>query len=133
MQLVRRMVLGTAFFGMFLAALPAKAEFQVCNHTSMTAYVAFGHWDNRIYTTQGWRIAHPGSCVITYPGDLEWQWYFIFARTADESGSYNVWSGDVPLCINWPNGFTIVGNELCDTNFIKIDIRTEKSWTFTLE
>jgi uncharacterized membrane protein len=134
MNALRRMFLVTAFLGAMFAALPAMAEFSVCNKSDKTVYVSVGHWNNIDYVTEGWRIVQPNSCTIFYSGDLEWQWYFVYGRTAvDEAGNYEVWSGEVPLCIHWPNGFTIVGNEACDTGFYKIDTGTSKSWTFTLE
>jgi uncharacterized membrane protein len=128
------MFLATLLLGACLAAVPAKAEFSVCNTSQKTAYVSVGHWDNYSHVSEGWWIVQPDTCKITYPGDLEWQWYYVFGRTeVDDLGNYEVWSGDYPLCIHWPNGFTIVGNEGCDIGFFEIDSGTSKSFTFTLE
>jgi uncharacterized membrane protein len=134
MLLRRGLFLVVVSLGVLFAGTPAMAEFSVCNNSQKTAYVASGHWNNYSYVTQGWSIVQPGTCTITYPGDLQWQWYFVFARTnEDETGNYDVWGGDEPLCIHWPNGFTIVGNEGCDTGFIKVDTGLSKTFTFTLE
>jgi uncharacterized membrane protein len=134
MHALRRMLLVTAFLGVMFAALPAMAQFTVCNESPKLAYVAVGHWDNYSHVSEGWWIVPPGTCKITYPGDLEWQWYYVYGRSdVDDLGNYDVWSGDYPLCIHWPNGFTIVGNEECDTGFFELDTGISKTFTFTLE
>ena len=134
MRMLRCAFFAAVFVGFSLAAAPASADFEVCNNSDKAVFVAVGHWDNYSHVTQGWRIAMPGTCQITYPGDLEWQWYYVYARTAyDEFGNYEAWSGDYLLCIHWPNGFTIVGKEGCDTGFFEIDTGLSKTFTFNLE
>jgi len=134
MHLLRRMVLVATFVSATLAAMPAMAQFTVCNKSASAAYVSVGHWDNSSYVTEGWWTVQPGACTITHPGPLQWQWYYLYAETGqDATGNYQIWSGDIMLCIHRPNGFTIVGNTDCDTGFYEIDTGTEKEWTFTLE
>jgi uncharacterized membrane protein len=134
MRLLRWTCLSAALLGVLLGAGPVKAEFQVCNQSQKRAYVAVGHWDNYSHISEGWWIVEPGACEITYPGDLQWQWYYVYGETdRDEYGNYEVWSGGEPLCIHRPNGFRIVGNEECDTGFFEIDTGLSKSFTFTLE
>ena len=134
MHSLRRMFLVATFLGVILGSLPAMAEFSVCNNSQAPAYVAGGHWNNYNFVTHGWSLVQPGACSIVYSGDLEWQWYFLYARTDDDaSGNYAEWRGEEPLCIHWPNGFTIIGNQDCDTGFIKIDTGLSKTFTFTLE
>ena len=71
---------------------------------------------------------------ITHAGDLQWQWYYVYTETeSDKNGNYEVWSGEVFLCIHRPNGFMIVGDLECDTGFYEIDTGKAPTWTFTLE
>jgi len=134
MRLLRRIFLAAVFGVVVCVAMPAMAQFTVCNDSPEVAYVAVGHWDNYSHVSEGWWIVQPGACKITYSGRLEWQWYYVYGQTAvDASGDYKVWSGDFPLCVHWPNGFTIVGNVDCTTGFYEINTGTATEWTFTLE
>ena len=54
MHLLRRTFLVTAFLSGIFAALPAMAEFTVCNESPKLAYVSVGYWDNSSYVTEGW-------------------------------------------------------------------------------
>jgi uncharacterized membrane protein len=126
--------LGFAFLGAVLVAMPAEAQFSVCNQSPKTARVAVGHWDNFNYVTEGWWTVPPGSCTITHPESLRWQWYYVYGETeADGAGQYDIWSGNIPLCIDREDQFKIVGNTDCDTGFIEIDAGLSKEWTFTLQ
>jgi uncharacterized membrane protein len=134
MHRLRWTFLGFVCVGATFAALPAEAQFTVCNQSPKAARVALGYWDNVDYVTEGWWTVLPGGCTVTHPERLIRQWYYIYGETdADSSGSYDVWSGATPLCVSRPESFKIVGKADCDTRFIEIDTGLSKEWTFTLE
>ncbi len=134
MHLLRRMLPVVAFLGVMMAALPAMAQFTVCNESPKLAYVSVGYWDNSSYVTEGWWTIDPGGCAITHAGELQWQWYYVYGETeTDKAGNYEVWSGSTYLCIHRPNGFMIVGDSECDTGFFEVDTGKSNNWTFTLE
>ncbi len=133
MQSLRVTFLGVAFLGTVLLAMPVKAQFTVCNQSPKVARVAIGYWDNSNYVTEGWWTLLPGSCTITHTKSLRWQWYYVYGETeTDSSGHYDVWDGDIPLCIDRSEDFKIVGNTACHTGFYEINTGLSKEWTFTL-
>ena len=135
MRLFGRVLSAATFLGVFATAQPAMAEFSVCNESPKLAFVSVGYWDNTNYVTEGWWTIDPGSCVITYAGDLQWQYYYVYGETEeDKNGNFEYWgAGEKYLCVNSPNEFKIIGDVNCDTGFFEIDTGKERSFTFTLE
>lgn len=112
----------------------ARADFQVCNDSHEDAYVAVGYFNNEDYLTRGWWQVPANGCLVIYPGPLKWPSYYVYAETAtDEYGNYDVWSGNVPLCVHWPNQFEITGNASCETQFFEIEAGESETMTFRLE
>jgi uncharacterized membrane protein len=110
------------------------AQFTVCNENTKLAYVAMGYWDNLQYVSDGWWTVEPGKCAVTYDGALQYQFYYIYGETeSDKAGNVLTWGGDVMLCVNPANNYTIWGDITCDTGFIEIDIGKATDWSFTLQ
>ena len=131
---LRRIIPAFTFVLVCLAALPAMAQFTVCNESPKLAYVAMGYWDNTQYVTEGWWTIDPGQCVIPYDGVLQYQYYYIYGETEpDKSGSIEYWGGDVMLCVNDYNRFMIWGDTNCETGFVEVDTGKANDWTFDLQ
>lgn len=132
--LLGRTMFGLACVVVCLAAKPALAQFTVCNESPDMAYVAMGYWDNTQYVSEGWWTVDPGSCVATTDGELQYQFYYVYAETEpDKAGNMVTWGGETMLCINPYNSFRIWGDINCDTGFIEVDTGKSAHWTFTLQ
>jgi uncharacterized membrane protein len=131
---LRRTLSGLAFAVGCLAAMPAMAQFTVCNESPDVAYVATGYWDNTQYVSEGWWTVDAASCAIIYDGVLQYQYYYVYAETdADTSGNMVTWGGETMLCVDPYNSFTIWGDTNCGTGFVEVDTGKAQDWTFKLQ
>ena len=136
MLVLRRALYIIAFSVAGLAALPAMAQFTVCNQSQQFAYVAVGYWDpdSGDYVTEGWWSTDPGQCVVPYEGVLQYQYYYVYAETeTDKAGNFTYWGGETLLCINQSNSFIIWGSANCETGFVEIDTGKSTEWEFDLQ
>ncbi len=130
----RRSILFAAVLLWTAAAMPAAADFQVCNDSTKVAHVSVGYYNNETYLTRGWWEIPSSGCLVIYPGPLKWPVYYVYAISPeDEYGNFEVWSGDFALCIHRPNPFEITGRAGCDTLFFEIEAGESENMTFRLE
>ena len=126
--------LAAALVHLPLLAVPAAAEFTVCNKTESRVGVAIGHATEQNWTTEGWWNLKPGDCETVLPGQLGGRYYYVMARDWDKGGD---WGGATPMCTQ-TKVFTIVGVKDCkergfDTSgFYEIDTGDEPNWTVQL-
>ena len=100
--------------GMCLAALPARADYRLCNRTSYVLDAALAIESNGATATQGWFRILPGICTTILSGAWTGERYFLHTRTPD-------FYGEVPdpqsisrmFCIGRET-FLIAGAENCD-------------------
>lgn len=127
-------VLAPALFLVLVSALPAKADFRLCNNTGSRVGVAIGYKDAEGWTTEGWWNISARSCETLLRGTLVARYYYIYAVDYDRGGE---WSGHAYMCSR-EKEFTIRGTENClargydRTGFFEVDTGEQRSWTVQL-
>jgi len=117
-----------------LGALPAHADFRLCNNTSSRVGVAIGYKDAEGWTTEGWWNIGARSCDTLLRGALVARYYYIYAVDYDRGGE---WSGHAYMCSR-EKEFTIRGADNClargydRTGFFEVDTGEQRSWTVQL-
>jgi uncharacterized membrane protein len=122
-------------------AVPATAEFRVCNRTSYIAYTAIGFESGLQMLTRGWTRVVPGGCAVTLDGPLNQPEYFVYARSSQaHGGPARAWGGRIRLCAKETN-FAIdvpVGVARCGSDdaflvpYASVATGHAASWTITL-
>ncbi len=127
-QLVAALVV---FFGL---AMPALANFRICNHSAARISTAIGYNDGKQWVSSGWWNIKPLACEEILRGPLAAEFYYIYAM--DEHGGE--WKGNTMMC-TLARSFKIDGTDNCytrgyeRTGFIKIDTgKSAKNWTVDL-
>jgi uncharacterized membrane protein len=117
-----------------ISALPAWADFRLCNNTGSRVGVAIGYKDAEGWTTEGWWNISPRSCDTLLRGALVARYYYIYAVDYDRGGE---WSGRAFMCSR-DKEFTIRGTDNClargydRTGFFEVDTGEQRSWTVQL-
>jgi uncharacterized membrane protein len=117
-----------------VSALPAKADFRLCNNTGSRVGVALGYKDAEGWTTEGWWNVSARSCESLLRGALVARYYYIYAVDYDRGGE---WSGHAFMCSR-EKEFTIRGTDNClargydRTGFFEVDTSEQRSWTVQL-
>src|SRR6478736_7517342 len=65
------------------SALPAKADFRLCNNTGSRVGVSLGYKDAEGWTTEGWWNISSRSCETLLRGALVARYYYIYAVDYD--------------------------------------------------
>jgi uncharacterized membrane protein len=116
------------------AAVPARADFRLCNNTSGRVSVAMAYTDGEAWVSEGWWNLKPSVCETLLRGPLAAQFYYVYAM--DERGGE--WKGKAFMCTR-DREFRIDGRENCyvrgydRTGFFEIDTgKDARSWTVQL-
>ncbi len=116
------------------SAVPARADLRVCNQTATTISIALGYRAEAGWQSEGWWVTAPDTCATVFQGDLNAQYYYLFAADDISGGT---WDGPVYMCTR-DETFTIFGVEDClargyeRTGFFEVDTKNRKSWTLQL-
>ena len=120
--------------GLLASAMPAAADFRLCNNTSSRVGIAIGYKDKDGWTTEGWWNLASRSCETLLRGTLVARFYYIYAVDYDRGGE---WSGQAFMCTR-DKEFTVRGTEDClargydRTGFFEVDTSEQQSWTVQL-
>ena len=123
-----------AMVGLLASAMPAAADFRLCNNTSSRVGIAIGYKDKDGWTTEGWWNLATRSCETLLRGTLVARFYYIYAVDYDRGGE---WSGQAFMCTR-DKEFTVRGTEDClargydRTGFFEVDTSEQQSWTVQL-
>src|SRR5271165_5896176 len=123
-----------AMAGLLASAMPAAADFRLCNNTSSRVGIAIGYKDKDGWTTEGWWNLATRSCETLLRGTLVARFYYIYAVDYDRGGE---WSGQAFMCTR-DKEFTVRGTEDClargydRTGFFEVDTTEQRSWTVQL-
>ena len=115
-------------------AVPALADFRICNNTGSKVGVAIGYKDTEGWVTEGWWNITARTCETLLDGLLVSRYYYIYAVDYDRGGE---WSGRAYMCTR-DKEFTIRGIKNClargydRTGFFEVDTREQRSWTLQL-
>jgi uncharacterized membrane protein len=133
-HLAIRCIAGTVGLVAALSAVPANADFRLCNNTGSRVGVSLGYKDAEGWTTEGWWNVAARSCETLLRGALVARYYYIYAVDYDRGGE---WSGHAFMCSR-EKEFTIRGTENClarghdRTGFFEVDTGEQRSWTVQL-
>ena len=117
-----------------LSAMPAAADFRICNVTKSRVGVSLGYKDNDGWATEGWWNLPAGNCETLLRGTLAARFYYIYAVDYDRGGE---WSGQAFMCTR-DKEFTIRGTGDClargfdRTGFFEVDTGEQQTWTVQL-
>jgi len=131
-RIISLALLATA--GLLASAMPAAADFRLCNNTSSRVGIAVGYKDKDGWTTEGWWNLASRSCETLLRGTLVARFYYIYAVDYDRGGE---WSGQAFMCTR-DKEFTVRGTEDClargydRTGFFEVDTGEQQSWTVQL-
>ena len=134
---IRSRIISLAFLaiaGLMASAVPAAADFRLCNNTSSRVGIAIGYKDKDGWTTEGWWNLASRSCETLLRGTLVARFYYIYAVDYDRGGE---WSGQAFMCTR-DKEFTVRGTEDClargydRTGFFEVDTSEQQSWTVQL-
>jgi uncharacterized membrane protein len=130
----RRRIPWGAWIALALVAsspLAARADFSVCNKTRALINLAVGTNAGDDFSTEGWWVATPGSCVTPIRGPLKGRYVYLYA--SDINGA-DVLKGTVSMCIDRAK-FKVVGIENCwrrglqAVTFTEVDTLDAPNWT----
>jgi uncharacterized membrane protein len=111
--------------------LAARADFRVCNKTRTLINLAVGTNAGDDFSTEGWWVVTPGSCVTPIRGPLNGRYVYLYAT--DINGD-NVLKGTVSMCIDRAK-FRLIGIENCwrrglqAVTFAEVDTLDSRDWT----
>jgi uncharacterized membrane protein len=115
-------------------ALPARADFKLCNNTSSRIGVAIGYKDDKGWVSEGWWNVASQTCEVLLKGPLVARFYYVHALDYDRGGE---WGGKDWMCTA-DKLFTIRGEADCPargykrSGFFEVDTHEEKDWTVRL-
>lgn len=117
---------------------PAVAEFKICNQSVGVYNVAVGAEMDQRFSTEGWWVMPPNSCIIPIKEDLDQlklRYVYVYAQTVTGD---SVFQGNWPMCVDskrfkvdkiqgepwncWVRGLQTV-------KFLEVDTGQSKSWT----
>lgn len=123
-----------AGLGLGASAVPALADFRVCNATQSLVGVAIGYRAQAGWVTEGWWHIEASSCKTLIEGALASRYYYLYAEDAERGGR---WEGEVNMCVA-EREFKISGPGDCfargfqRAGFQEYDTREQSSWMVQL-
>ncbi len=115
-------------------AVPARADFRVCNNTASRVSLAIAHTSGAAWMSEGWWNLKANTCETLLRGALAAEFYYVYG--IDESGGE--WKGRSFMCTR-DREFLIDGRQDCfvrgfdRTGFFEVDTgKDAKDWTVQL-
>ncbi len=135
-MLIRNTVLALASMaGLFLYdAVPAYADFRVCNATQNLVGVAIGYRARSGWISEGWWHVEGSSCKTLIEGSLQSRYYYLYAEDATRGGR---WEGPIQMCVA-DKEFKIAGVNDCfargfeRAGFQEYDTGQQENWMVQL-
>jgi uncharacterized membrane protein len=127
------LTVGFALAGALLA-LPARAEFAVCNQSFDVVNVAIGQFERDAFVTRGWWTVGPNQCANVIKEKLEARYVYVFAQDVFGNAILN---GATNMCVG-PKRFEIKGEKDCavrgfvEVPYIEVDTQRTERWTLFL-
>lgn len=115
-------------------AVPALADFRVCNATQSLVGVSIGYRARTGWVTEGWWHVDASSCKTLIEGALSSRYYYLYAEDAERGGR---WEGPVSMCVA-EREFKIAGAGDCfargfqRAGFQEYDTGAQSSWMVQL-
>lgn len=131
---VRGAGLAAASALLVLAAVPARADFRVCNATQSLVGVSIGYRAKTGWITEGWWHIEGSNCKTLIEGPLSSRYYYLYAEDAERGGR---WDGPIAMCVA-EKEFKITGTTDCvargfqRAGFKEYDTGEQASWMVQL-
>jgi uncharacterized membrane protein len=115
-------------------AVPAHADFRVCNATQNLVGVGIGYRAKAGWITEGWWHIEASSCKTLIEGPLSSRFYYLYAEDAERGGR---WDGPISMCVA-EKEFKIAGVTDCvargfqRAGFQEYDTGEQASWMVQL-
>jgi uncharacterized membrane protein len=123
-----------ALAALLFGAVPAHADFRLCNSTINRVSVSIAYTDGTNWISEGWWNLKASGCETLVRGPLAAQYYYVYAM--DERGAE--WKGKAFMCTR-DHEYRISGRENCfvrgfdRTGFFEVDTgKDAKNWTVQL-
>ncbi|MFZ1772389.1 MAG: DUF1036 domain-containing protein [Rhizobiaceae bacterium] len=119
---------------LLLAAVPARADFRVCNATQSLVGVSIGYRAKTGWITEGWWHIEGSNCKTLIEGPLSSRYYYLYAEDAERGGR---WDGPIAMCVA-EKEFKITGTTDCvargfqRAGFKEYDTGEQASWMVQL-
>lgn len=89
-----------AAFALLAFAVPARADFQLCNRMSYVVEAAIGLQQSGALVTRGWYRIDPGLCRVIIDGEVDADRYYVHARALPPYGnSPTALAANAELCV----------------------------------
>jgi uncharacterized membrane protein len=130
----RLLLLAAALCAFWSFALPARAEFDVCNQTLDVVNVAIGQSAGEQFRTEGWWTIGSNQCATVIRDELVNRYIYVYA--IDVFGQ-PILEGSVDMCIG-TRRFAILGIDSCwqrghsQGKFLEVDTQAVERWTLFL-
>ena len=117
-----------------LFAVPAQADFTVCNKADVGAKLAFGFFNGKAWESRGWWTIAPRKCETLVNGRLKARYYYLYGT----DGAAGTWNGGTYFCTAALSRFTIAGRGNCAargfnrTGFFAVDTGNNPNWKQSL-
>jgi len=83
------------------SAVPARAEFELCNQTSYVLRSAIAFKEKGEINSKGWWTLFPGECKTVIKSTLKQNQYYAFAEAAPvHKAGLNSFEGDREFCVS---------------------------------
>jgi uncharacterized membrane protein len=115
-------------------ALPARADFRVCNATQNLVGVAIGYRARAGWISEGWWHIEASSCKTLIEGPLQSRYYYLYGEDAERGGR---WEGSIHMCVA-DKEFKIAGVNDCyargfeRAGFQEYDTGQQENWMVQL-
>ncbi len=123
-----------ALFLLTWSAMPADAQFAVCNQSLDVVNIAIGRDVDNAFQTEGWWTVGPNQCANVIKAELASRYIYIYAQDVFGQPLLN---GTTQMCIS-PRKFAIRGIADCwsrgdvAAGFIEVDTLRTQRWTLFL-
>ncbi|ORE94948.1 DUF1036 domain-containing protein [Aurantimonas sp. 22II-16-19i] len=129
-----RLAAAALFVLALTAAMPASAQFVVCNQSLDVVNVAIGRDAGPGFETEGWWIVGANRCATVIRDELAARYVYVHA---DDVFGRPVLYGSTQMCVG-AKRFRIVGAEACfargyrPARFLEVDTKAVARWTLFL-
>ncbi len=121
-----------------VSAMPARADFKLCNNTASRIGVAIGYKDDKTWVSEGWWNVASQTCEVLLKGPLVARYYYFHALDYDRGGEFGDKDKPNAFMCTADKVFTIRGEADCTargfkrSKFFEVDTQEEKDWTVRL-
>jgi uncharacterized membrane protein len=128
---------GSCCAALLIGMTAAHADLKLCNNTQSRVGIAIGYRGADGWVTEGWWNVLSRQCETLIGGQLQGQFYYVYAIDYDRGGAWEGKDAKNTMCIA-DKTFTIKGLEDCAgrgykaARFLEVDTGEANSYTIKL-